>query len=410
MFATLAHAGEVALTLPEVLSLARDNLEVKIATRGLAAAQADLLAADHAPLPQLSAKLSQLDLQHGVGPGNWWSAKRIDKGVGVDWTWERGDKRLWRTEAARQAASAARTDLQEVRLQQALAAQSAYFEVLAAQQRQEDLAAMARSASDLSQAAARRVAAGDLSRQEADRAAIEADRARGDVDAAHAELARARLVLAQLIGREREALQLRAAGPWPLESSGLTEVSALTHTLDRALQLVPQRADVQSAASRVESAQAALAGSRAQRQSDVTWGVSMDHVPGTSTRQMELRLQMPLQWGYQFEGETARAQAQLDQARDGLERAQRAAQAEMTRLHAELVAALSRARRYVQDIVPRSRSVADKAELAYAKGALSLTDLLDARRTLRAALMEASTAHADAAKAQMAWQLRTAQP
>lgn len=410
MFATLAHAGEVALTLPEVLSLARDNLEVKIATRGLAAAQADLLAADHAPLPQLSAKLSQLDLQHGVGPGNWWSAKRIDKGVGVDWTWERGDKRLWRTEAARQAASAARTDLQEVRLQQALAAQSAYFEVLAAQQRQEDLAAMARSASDLSQAAARRVAAGDLSRQEADRAAIEADRARGDVDAAHAELARARLVLAQLIGREREALQLRAAGPWPLESSGLTEVSALTHTLDRALQLVPQRADVQSAASRVESAQAALAGSRAQRQSDVTWGVSMDHVPGTSTRQMELRLQMPLQWGYQFEGETARAQAQLDQARDGLERAQRAAQAEMTRLHAELVAALSRARRYVQDIVPRSRSVADKAEVAYAKGALSLTDLLDARRTLRAALMEASTAHADAAKAQTAWQLRTAPP
>ena len=53
--------------------------------------------------------------------------------------------------------------------------------------------------------------------------------------------------------------------------------------------------------------------------------------------------------------------------------------------------------------------MAEGAELAYGKGALPLTDLLDARRTLRATLIEALAARTEAAKAAGAWQLR-AQP
>ena len=57
--------------------------------------------------------------------------------------------------------------------------------------------------------------------------------------------------------------------------------------------------------------------------------------------------------------------------------------------------------------MPRSRAVSERAELAYRKGALPLTDLLDARRTLRAVLLDALAARADLAKASGAWQLRT---
>ena len=39
------------------------------------------------------------------------------------------------------------------------------------------------------------------------------------------------------------------------------------------------------------------------------------------------------------------------------------------------------------------------AELAYSKGATSLTDLIDARRTLRTTLLEAIAARTDYAKA-----------
>ena len=66
-----------------------------------------------------------------------------------------------------------------------------------------------------------------------------------------------------------------------------------------------------------------------------------------------------------------------------------------------------RARTYDQDILPRARKVAAAAELAYSKGALSLTDLLDARRTLRATLLDALAASTDHARAAGAWQLRT---
>jgi cobalt-zinc-cadmium efflux system outer membrane protein len=116
---------------------------------------------------------------------------------------------------------------------------------------------------------------------------------------------------------------------------------------------------------------------------------------------------MPLAFGYRFEGEIGRSQAQLEQARDALEKTRRAAATELQRLRAEVATATLRAQRYRGEIVPRSREVADRAEQAYNKGALPLTDLLDARRTLRAVLLEALAARTELAKAQGAWQLRS---
>ncbi|MBN9342214.1 MAG: TolC family protein, partial [Comamonadaceae bacterium] len=74
---------------------------------------------------------------------------------------------------------------------------------------------------------------------------------------------------------------------------------------------------------------------------------------------------------------------------------------------AALASAAQRADGYEGGIVPRARQVAQSAELAYAKGAIGLTDLLDARRTLRATLLEAIGAQADYAKAEGLWRLRT---
>jgi cobalt-zinc-cadmium efflux system outer membrane protein len=59
------------------------------------------------------------------------------------------------------------------------------------------------------------------------------------------------------------------------------------------------------------------------------------------------------------------------------------------------------------DILPRARQVAAQAELAYQKGAMPLTDLIDARRSLRAAVLDGLAARADHARALGAWQLLT---
>ena len=390
-------AWATSISLDEALAAARSNLDVRIAGRNADAARADIAAANHAPLPQLSAKLSQIDLQNGIGPGNLLAGKRIDKGVGLDWTWERGDKRLLRTEAARHGADAAAADLDEVRTQQLLATQAAFFDLLAAQGRREQLEAIEASTRQTLDIARRRMNAGDAALQDAARAEVEAERAAADALSAQLDVQRAQIVLAQFTGRA-DAATLQASGDWPAAAPD-TDGASLEARL-------AQRADVRAAAERVQAAEAALAGAAALRRSDVTWGASLDHYPGTSTRQLELRLSMPLAFGYHYDGEAERARAQLGQAQDALEKTRALATNELQRLDAERTATARRAQRYAGEIVPRSRDVAARAELAYGKGALSLTELLDARRTLRAVLLDALAARADLAKASVAWRLR----
>lgn len=397
-------APPVTVTLQQALTAARDNADVRMATRALEASRADVLSADHAPLPVLSAKASSIDLQNGIGGGNVLTRKRIDKGIGLDWTWERGDKRELRRRAADQAVRAAGADVDDTRSQQLVATQEAFWALLAAQQKLAEVRAIGEAAQQSADVAERRQRAGDLSAQEALRTRIEAERAASDEQAARLERQRAALLLTQLTrlgGPASDALQAEA--DWP----ALTEPTALPEAVADAL--VDSRPEVRAAQARVDTAQAALEGAQALRKTDVTVGASFDHYPGTSTRLLELRVQIPLQWGYAYQGEIGRAQAQLDQAREFLDKTRAETRADLQRLAFEARTAAERARRYEQDILPRARQASQGAQLAYDKGALSLTDLLDARRTLRGTLLEAIDARADHARATSAWQLRTAE-
>ena len=411
----LAQVLTVAETLPprmlvstvtfnQALGAARNNLEVALARSTAVAAQADVQAADRSPFPVLSAKLSSIDLQHGIGAGNLVRDKVIDKGLGIDWTWERGNKRELRSEAARGIARASAFDFDDIQLQQLVAASGAFFDLTAAQERVAQVEAMAIGTAQIAKLAARRVAAGDLARQDALRLEIEAERGKGEVLAAELERQRAALALASLMGVGSFAQNLQAQATWPvpvmtLAGTTLTDVDLQAWTA--------ARPDLQAAVARLTAAQSLLEGAAAQKKADVTWGVSLDHFPGTSTRLLELRMQMPLQLGYQFQGETGRAQAQYNAAQDALDKVRRGAGLELQGLWAQLQSAARRSQSYDQDILPRALEVAGQAELAYTKGALALNDLLDARRTLRVTGLDALAVRADHAKAASAWRLRT---
>ena len=393
--ASSAQQPPTPVTLPAVLEAARNNLDVSLARRALAAAQADVATADHAPAPVLSVKAASIDLQNGVGGGNLLRDKRIDKSLGIDWTWERGNKRELRTRSARFSADAAQADLQEAQVQQQLAAAAAYYDLMAAQERIAHVEAIARSAADLSATAQRRVGAGDLSRQEALRTEIEAQRAGSEVRSAQAERQKAAAAVSLLTGLPQP---FSLVADWPALDA------AISGTPDVAL-----RADVQAAQQRLAASRAALDGALALRRADVTLGSSIDHFPGTSTRQLEVRLQLPLigvLGSYGFEGEIGRARVLVSQAEDQLEKTQRTAVADNQRLQQELQVSATRSRTYQEAIVPRARQVASMSELAYRQGAMSLADLIDARRTLRTALLEDVVSRADHARALSAWQLR----
>ena len=109
---------QAPLGLDQVLDAALANIEVSIRQRLLDAAQADVVSADRSPLPVLSARTSSIDLQNGIGGGNMWRDKRIDKGVGLDYTMERGNKRDLRTRTAQRSVQAAEQDLAQTRRQQ----------------------------------------------------------------------------------------------------------------------------------------------------------------------------------------------------------------------------------------------------------------------------------------------------
>lgn len=393
------------LSLAQALQAARNNLDVSLARRALAAAQGDVAAADHAPAPVLITKASQIDLQRGIGGGNLFRDKRIDKSLGLDWTWERGNKRELRTQAAQSSAAAARADIEDILVQQQQATAFAYFDLLAAQERIGQVGEISRSATQLANTAARRVQAGDLSAQDSARIEIEAQRASTDLLSAQLDRQRAALALAQLTGFTGAGL-LVAQPDWPAAARPDADNSNGLYPL------VDNRPDVRAAMQRVEAARAALDVASAQKKADVTVGASLDHFPGTSTRQLELRLQMPLYGllgGYNFQGEIARAQAQLDQAQDILDKTRRNASTELQRLQQDRQGAAARAYSYEGTILPRARKVAQMAELAYSKGAMSLTELIDARRTLRTILIEDLAARTEHAKTEQAWQLRQEQ-
>ncbi|MEO7254466.1 MAG: TolC family protein [Casimicrobium sp.] len=403
VFASGAIA-QTPITLRDVLRAVNDSAEVRLARQSQAGAEADVLSADHAPLPVLSSKLSQIDLQNGLGAGDWLGRKRIDKAIGIDWTYERGDKRLHRTSAAKSLVAATAAEIQETQLQQMLSAQAAYFDWLAARERVQ-MATMMQAASEESvNAAQTRLKAGDLSQQDASRIEIDAARVGVDKGTAQLDLARAVVTLAQVTGRSDVA----AASAGPVEWPAVADYTLPLAMSDEAsTSLIAMRGDVKASRERVSAASSALEGAYALQKVDPTWGISFDHYPGTSTRLIELRVQIPLTWGYRYQGEAARAQSDLKQAELTVERVLRDARTELARLHAEALAMAQRTASFDKDIVPRASQVASQAEFAYKRGALSLTDLLDARRTLRTTQLDALAARADLAKARTALMLRT---
>lgn len=396
-----AALARTALGLAQVLQAARQSPDVLAAQRAEAAARADVQSADRAPAPVLSAGVSSIDLRNGTGTGSIWSQRRLDKSVGLDWTWERGDKRRLRTEAAERTALASAADGLEVRVVQQVGALGAFYDLMAAQERWLALQDLAVSARALASTAERRLQAGDLSAQDAARTRIEAARAEADLQSATLQQRQAMQALAGWTGQAVPPGGWRAEGGWPVATAPTppADIDAL----------VEQRPDVRAARERLAAQAALLQGAQALQRADPTLGATFDHFPvGDRTdRLLAVRISVPIVGASRFDGEIRRAMAQKDQAQDLLDKTRLQASTELQALLQAWQTQSGRLQSYETRILPQAQQVAAQAELAYRKGGLSLTDLLDARRTLRSTQLEATNVRNDHARAQGAWQLRT---
>ena len=125
-------------------------------------------------------------------------------------------------------------------------------------------------------------------------------------------------------------------------------------------------------------------------------------------RMLALRISVPLNGWERFEGEIGRAQALEEQSQDLLQKTLLQARADLSALVQAWQTSAQRLKIFEDKILPQASRVAAQAETAYSKGGLTLTDLLDARRTLKTTQLEALAVRNEHAKALGAWQLRSA--
>jgi cobalt-zinc-cadmium efflux system outer membrane protein len=385
------------LSLAETEKLvARANRDVVAARRNVESAGAGILQADVRPNPVVSYNASGISSNSpGIGPGSL-AQKRIDNTFRIDQTLERGNKRELRVDAAQGLERAAKNDALDVLRQQLLLARAAYADLQQAQGKAEILATVTELFGKTYSAAQVRQKAGDLAAADVARVQVDFERAQNDLRVAEAELVRARHALALLVADEAAASDLRASDPWPAVTT--PDATAMA-------QAVENRPDVLAAKSRIEATDKLRDLARSQRTRDVSVGAQIERYPGSApVNSIGFGISVPLFLGNDFSGDIQRAEVDRYSALDALERARAVAGTEISRAASDLKAAGERRARYDGSLLAAAQRSADAAEFAFQRGATSVLEVLDARRTLRAVQLEALGARADYARALYAWE------
>ena len=390
---TPCEARDLSLTDAEGL-LAAHNRELRAARRTVESAEAQRLIAGARPNPTFSINSSEISRNPGIGGGSL-GQKHIDTVFRIDQPFERGDKRELRLDVASGLQKAAENDSLDVLRQQLAALRAAYFDLKQVQEKVVVLADTAQLFTGTLAAAQARLKAGDLALADVAKVQVDYERAQNEARAVRADLVRTQFTLGYMIGAEASAGELRATDPWP--AAERADPAALE-------QAIESRPDVLAAQARVEAAQKQRDLAKAQRTRDFVIGAQFERFPGSvPVNSIGFGVAFPLFTGYDFSGDIRKAEVDRYAALDALERARAVAGIELRRAASDLNAAAERLERYETSLLGAAGRSAQAAEFAFLRGATSVLEVLDARRTLRAVQLESVTARADYAKALAAW-------
>lgn len=378
------------ISLDQALTIAMErNRELRGARLAVRAAQAGVTSASAPPNPVFSANTT------GLAFSGTRLSQTADTTLRIDQLVERGGKRELRTEAATALLEATRRDEEDVTRKTRMAVAKDYYVFLAARRKIRLLKQISELYVQSLRTAEQRLLAGDVAASDITRLRVEIARARGDQDQAYIDATAAQAALSLDLGRDPSS-PLEPEELWP----DLTDLPDEVGTL--APRDILRRADVKAATARIEAARRNLDLAHALHTHDLTLGVQYERSPDAKNT-VGIGVSMPLFTRYEFQGEDARANADLRNAELALESIVAAAQAEIHQARAALEYSWKKARRYRDEVVPHAQQAADHANFAYTHGGIGLIDLLDARRALEAALLDAETAYQDYATARFAW-------
>ena len=381
-----------------------NNREVLLANRNIEGAKADILTAGQIPNPTLSVGVSNINLNTNQGNTNTQQSdslanKTIQSVLQVSQLFERGDKRNIRLAAADKALIASRLDFKNTLRQQKLILQNAYYDLLLAQETERiqqinvDLYAKSLNVAEL------RLKVGDIAASDVARIKVDVLRSQNDLRQSLANRQKAQSNLAYLIGKENNANEIIAIDTWPS-----TDIKLINHADKSKLN---DRPDILAAEIRTKQANDILSLAKSLKSRDVTVNLAYQHFPGqepgVGVNTIGATVSFPLFTNYEYKGEIGRAEVNYYQAQDLKEQIKALAIGEISKAESDLSSSIDRVKRYDEQALGEAQKVADAAEFAYQHGAINLTDLLDARRTLRSIELDAVNSHADFAKSLASW-------
>ncbi len=393
------------LTLSDAQQLFRsNNRELLAAQRMLQATEANAISAAQKPNPTLSVGVSNFNLNRNAGNKNLDNNSNnlidqtLSSTVQISQLFERGDKRELRMASAKNAVKASKFDIKDAERQWLLTLNSTYYDLLLAQEIESLQTANVSLYEKTLQAAELRLKAGDIASSDVSRIRVDLLKTKNDLRQAQANHQKGQTSLAYLIGKETEAHTIQAVDHWP-DGKILTN-SAVQKNIN-------QRPDVLAAEARTNQAEENTRLANALKTRDINIALQYQHFPGQMPGSLEdtigAAISIPLFTNYEYQGEIARAQVDLNAAQEAKEQTRAAALSEIEHANADLQAATEKLQRFDEQILTEAQKAADAAEFAYNHGATGITDLLDSRRVLRALQLDAATVRADFAKSLAAW-------
>lgn len=367
----------------------KHNAQIQNARAALEGAQADLITAGARPNAVMSVNTSGVDkTQYQYGT----RLNALDTIVRIDQPFERGNKRDLRLAKATDLGQATVWDMHDTIRQERFRVVNAWLDLRVAEQRYQ-IAESNRAHADVVLEKARlRFKTGDLSG--ADLGRIESDHGRllAEAQAAQRDRARASAILSNLLGGEMQQERMATRGEWPSMMSR-QEAEKLTSTL------AERRPDVQAARARLSAAKQSVELARAQRTRDFSVGLQYERNNPTVINSVGAGIAIPLFTGNDFEGDIRRSMAEMTQAEIAMLQTERTARSESLLYLQELDQANARFKTLQDQTLQSARRTDKAADIAYARGAMSTFEYLEAKRALRLAEIDAVTARADAAKA-----------
>ncbi|MDR0225796.1 MAG: TolC family protein [Burkholderiaceae bacterium] len=356
-----AQAAGPALTLSQALALALDgNPGLRAARQALAATEGAVLQSQARPNPEIG--YSQEDTRR--------STRTLT--VQLNQTLEVGGKREARMRVAERGRDVARAELASAEAALRADVATAFFGLLAAQQRVVLAGQTLDIARSAREAAAKRVAAGKIAPLEETKARVAESGALLEQSQAQSALRVARGQLRALWGE-----RVQPFGEAEGEVDDLPEVPPL-QALQQRIQEAPA---ILRARQVLEQSRATAELERARRLPDPTVSLGVKRAQEVGRNQLVVGISVPLPVLDSNRGNQLQALRLADQAEEELQAARVQLQAQLFEARELLQASRQQARQLADEVLPAARSAYELAARGFALGKFAYLDVLDAQRT-----------------------------